>query len=416
MGRVYLGYSPGGRAVAVKVVHPELARDPEFVDRFRREVRAAEAVSGAYTAPVIGAGPGDSPPWLATAFVAAPSLADLVDRAGPLSEEAVWRLAGGLVEALEAIHGCGLVHRDLKPGNVLIVGDGPRVIDFGVSRALSGTVLTAVGTTLGTPAFMSPEQADGCEVGPASDVFSFGSVIAFAATGTVPFGSGESAAIIYRVVHGQPDLSGVPTSLRALVASCLAKDHGDRQSLAQLMEAITTGAAAFPRAASGRFWPDPMAMALESGPPVLGAVSGRAAGPGPGSGVIPGGLAAAATRTAHPATVQEPGKAAPGPPPPHEPDPHSPRRRSGGRCWLVAAGGAGTAATALGVTLTFVLTPRRPAQPGRPPARVTPRPRARPPVLRRLPYRRRSSPSARSHGMAAVPLARHASWGSARSR
>ena len=138
MGRVYLGYSPGGRAVAVKIVHPELARDPEFMLRFRREVEAAEAVSGAYTAPVVGAGPDDSPPWLATAFVAGPSLDGLVERAGPLPEAAVWRLAGGLTEALQAIHARGLVHRDLKPGNILIAVDGPRVIDFGISRATAG--------------------------------------------------------------------------------------------------------------------------------------------------------------------------------------------------------------------------------------------------------------------------------------
>src|ERR1700760_1115002 len=165
MGRVYLGSSPGGRAVAVKVVHPELARDPEFMRRFRREVEAAESVSGVYTAPVVGAGPEDSPPWLATAYVPGPSLAELVTRSGPLPEAAVWRLAGGLVEALQAIHGRGLVHRDLKPGNILVATDGPRVIDFGISRTTSGTVLTATRTTIGTPSYMSPEQAEGCLLG-----------------------------------------------------------------------------------------------------------------------------------------------------------------------------------------------------------------------------------------------------------
>ena len=143
MGRVYLGYSPGGRPVAVKVVHPDLARDPEFMQRFRREVAAAQAVSDAYTAAVVGAGPDDSPPWLATTFVPGPPLADLVAQAGPLPEDAVWRLAGGLAEALQAIHAQGLVHRDLKPGNILIAADGPRVIDFGISRTTSGTVVTA---------------------------------------------------------------------------------------------------------------------------------------------------------------------------------------------------------------------------------------------------------------------------------
>src|SRR5579859_5296084 len=177
MGRVYLGYSPGGRAVAVKVVHPELAGDPEFMTRFQREAQAAAAVSGAYTAPVVGAGPADSPPWLATAFVAGPSLMDFVERSGPLPDAAVWRLAGGLVEALQAIHAQGLVHRDLKPGNILLAPDGPRVIDFGISRALQGAHVTATRMTMGTPAFMSPEQVEGRDdVGPVSDIFSLGSV------------------------------------------------------------------------------------------------------------------------------------------------------------------------------------------------------------------------------------------------
>jgi serine/threonine protein kinase len=159
MGRVFLGRSPAGRAVAVKVVHAELARGPEFRARFRREVRAAQAVSGAFTAPVVAAGPDDDLPWLATAFVAGPSLSSLVTEAGPLPVEAAWGLAGGLVEALQAVHACGLVHRDLKPGNVLMAADGPRVIDFGIARAMEGTALTGSRIILGTPAFMVPEQA-----------------------------------------------------------------------------------------------------------------------------------------------------------------------------------------------------------------------------------------------------------------
>ena len=230
MGRVFLGFSPAGRAVAVKIVHPEFARDPEFVQRFRREVRAAEAVSGAYTAPVVAAGPDDDPPWLVTAFVVGPSLAELIGQAGPLPETAVWRLAGGLIEALQAVHARGLVHRDLKPTNILLAADGPRVIDFGISRALEGTALTASRTIIGTPGFMSPEQAQGLPVGPPSDVFTLGSVIVFAATGVAPFGSGEPVAMAYRIVHVQPDLSGMPTSLRNLVANCLAKAPEGRPS------------------------------------------------------------------------------------------------------------------------------------------------------------------------------------------
>ncbi|HVT66718.1 MAG TPA: serine/threonine-protein kinase, partial [Trebonia sp.] len=262
MGRVYLATSPGGRAVAVKVVHPELARDPEFMQRFRREVEAAEAVSGAYTAPVVGAGPDDSPPWLATAYVAGPSLAELVERAGPLPEAAVWRLAGGLVEALQAIHRRGLVHRDLKPGNILIAADGPRVIDFGISRALHGKALTTASTTMGTPAYMSPEQAGGSEIGPPSDVFALGSVLAFAATGTAPFEGGEALAVIYRIVNTDPDLRALPPALGSLIAACLAKDPASRPSLDALIGAVNAASATFPENVPGQFWPDAVAAVI----------------------------------------------------------------------------------------------------------------------------------------------------------
>ena len=167
MGRVYLGFSPGGRAVAIKVVHPELARDAEFLRRFRQEVASARLVSGMYTAPVVGSGVDDDPPWLATAYVPGPPLADVVSLHGPLAENAVWRLAAGLADALRAVHGCGLVHRDLKPGNVLLAADGPHVIDFGISRAFEGTQLTSAGMVVGTPGYMSPEQAEGQPGGPA---------------------------------------------------------------------------------------------------------------------------------------------------------------------------------------------------------------------------------------------------------
>ncbi|MGH3248310.1 MAG: serine/threonine-protein kinase, partial [Trebonia sp.] len=265
MGRVYLGYSPGGRPVAVKVVHPDLARDPEFMQRFRREVNAAQAVSDAYTAAVVGAGPDDSPPWLATTFVPGPSLADLISRAGPLPEDAVWRLAGGLAEALQAIHAQGLVHRDLKPGNILIAGDGPRVIDFGISRVTGGTVVTATRMTIGTPAYMSPEQAEGTTVSASSDIFSLGSVLAFAATGASPFGGGaEMFAVAYRVVHGEPSLTGVPASLRPMIDACLAKDPAARPLLGQLLRDVSVGAAAHPQVTPGRFWPDQVSAVLES--------------------------------------------------------------------------------------------------------------------------------------------------------
>jgi len=264
MGRVYLARSPGGRAVAMKVVHPELARDPEFMQRFRREVAAAQAVSDAYTAAVVGAGPDDNPPWLATTFVPGPPLATLVAQAGPLPEDAVWRLAGGLAEALQAIHAQGLVHRDLKPGNILVAPDGPRVIDFGISRTTSGTVVTATHTTIGTPAYMSPEQAQGLAVGPASDIFSLGSVLAFAATGVAPFGGGEAFAIGFRVVHGEPDLTRVPPPLRPVIDACLAKDPAVRPDLSELVQAVAGGSAAHPDITPGKFWPDQVSAVLES--------------------------------------------------------------------------------------------------------------------------------------------------------
>ena len=266
MGQVYLGFSPAGRAVAVKVVHRQFARDPQFVRRFGREVEAAGAVSGAYTAPVVASGPGDDPPWLATVFVPGPSLAEVIAKAGPLPEPAVWRLAGGLVEALQAVHAGGLVHRDLKPANVLLATDGPRLIDFGISRALEGSAMSVTTLIVGTPAYMSPEQAEGLRVGPASDVFSLGSVIAFAATGAAPFGAGPSSPIVvaYRVVNAEPDLSHVPASLTDLVATCLAKDPADRPQLAELMDAIKDGSAPYQADWPGSYWPEPVAGMISS--------------------------------------------------------------------------------------------------------------------------------------------------------
>jgi hypothetical protein len=266
MGQVFLGFSPAGRAVAVKVIHRQFARDPEFVRRFGREVEAAGAVSGAFTAPVVAAGPGDDPPWLATVFVPGPSLAEVIAHTGPLPEPAVWRLAGGLIEALQAVHAGGLVHRDLKPANVLLATDGPRLIDFGISRALEGSAMSMTSLIVGTPAFMSPEQAEGRPVGPASDVFALGSVIAFAATGAAPFGAGPSSPIIvaYRVVHAQPDLSHVPVPLTNLVAACLTKNPADRPQLAQLMDTVRDGSAPYQAGWPGSYWPEPVAGMVSS--------------------------------------------------------------------------------------------------------------------------------------------------------
>src|SRR5580658_5484648 len=261
MGRVYLGLSPGGRAVAIKVVHPDLASDPEFLHRFQQEVAAARAVSGIYTAPVVASGLDERPPWLATAFVPGPSLDQVVTERGPLSEPALWPLLAGLVEALQAIHACGVVHRDLKPANVLLATDGPRVIDFGISRATDRTALTAAGMVFGTPGYMSPEQAEGAPAGPASDVFSLGCVIAYAATGAGPFGAGTAAAVLYRVVHGEAILDGVSHRLREVISSCLAKDPAARPGLRALSAAIANGAdTARPRTVA--FWPPSVATLI----------------------------------------------------------------------------------------------------------------------------------------------------------
>jgi serine/threonine protein kinase len=270
MGRVYLGLSPGGRAVAIKVVHPDLARDTEFLRRFGQEVAAARAVSGIYTAPVVASGLNEHPPWLATAFVPGPSLDQVVAEHGPLPEPALWPLLAGLVEALQAIHACKVVHRDLKPANVLLATDGPRVIDFGISRAADGTALTAAGVVFGTPGYMSPEQAEGQAAGTASDVFALGCVITYAATGAGPFGSGTAAAVLYRVVHGEPALGQVPPELREIVSACLAKDPAARPALRALATAI----------ASGRHATGPSAVAFwrpASSAPIRPGSSGRRA-------------------------------------------------------------------------------------------------------------------------------------------
>ena len=235
MGEVYLARSPGGRLVAVKVIRPELAADPGFRARFAREAAAARTVSGAFTAPVVDADTEAPRPWLATAYVPGPSLAEAVAQRGPLPPGVVLTLGAGLAEGLQAIHAAGLVHRDLKPSNVLLAEDGPRVIDFGIARAADGSGLTQTGMILGSPGFLSPEQAEGRAVGPSSDVFSLGSVLNFAASGEGPFGAGSVASLVYRVVNGEPNLSGVPEQLRPLIQRCLAKDPASRPTADELL-------------------------------------------------------------------------------------------------------------------------------------------------------------------------------------
>ncbi|MFJ7044519.1 PQQ-binding-like beta-propeller repeat protein [Streptomyces sp. NPDC101112] len=240
MGRVYLGRSPSGRAVAVKVVRPDLAQDPDFRHRFAREVGAARKVNGFFTAGVVEADPEGSPAWLATAYVPGVSLGEAVVRHGAWPEDAVLALAAGLAEALEAIHAAGVIHRDLKPSNVLLAADGPRVIDFGISAATDSGAsrLTQPGMLIGTPGFMSPEQLTGKPVGPASDVFALGGVLAFTAAGRNAFGTGAAEALNFRAVYEEPDLDALPARVRALVADCLAKDPGERPTVGALLDRL----------------------------------------------------------------------------------------------------------------------------------------------------------------------------------
>jgi predicted Ser/Thr protein kinase len=242
MGRVFLGRSPGGRQVAVKVVHAELVREQEFRSRFRREVQAARMVSGAFTAPVIDADPDATQPWLVTSYIAGPSLQQAVDDGGPVPSATALVLAAGLAEALKSIHGAGLVHRDLKPSNVLLAEDGPRVIDFGIARTLEADTLAKAGLMLGSPGFMAPEQVNADEITAAADVFALGAVLAYAATGSHPFGQGTPASLLYRVVHAEPDIEAVTDpGLRALVADCLAKDPGVRPTPREILARVGFG-------------------------------------------------------------------------------------------------------------------------------------------------------------------------------
>ncbi|MFF5358391.1 serine/threonine-protein kinase [Streptomyces scabiei] len=242
MGNVYLARSERGRTVAVKLVRQELAEQEEFRARFRQEVRAARQVGGYWTAPVLDADTEAGIPWVATGYVAGPSLQSVVGRDhGALPERSVRILAAGLAHALEDIHAAGLIHRDLKPSNVLVTIDGPRVIDFGIARALETVTdggLTRTGALVGSPGFMAPEQVRGDRITPACDVFCLGSVLSYAATGNLPFGAANSGvhALMFRIAEEEPDLEGLPEGLYDIVRECLRKDPAARPTLAQILQ------------------------------------------------------------------------------------------------------------------------------------------------------------------------------------
>ncbi|WP_225821143.1 serine/threonine-protein kinase [Streptomyces naphthomycinicus] len=238
MGTVYLARTRGGRAVALKVAKAELAADPVFRRRFRTEVEAARAVGGFHTASVVDADVDGDQLWLATAYIPGPTLAERLAAEGAMDEPRLRALAAALAEALESIHSCGLVHRDLKPGNIVMADDGPRVLDFGISRAVESNRLTATGTAFGTPGFLAPEQALGHDVTGAADVFALGAVLVAAAGGSA-WGEGTPMGLMYRSVHETPDLTAVPAGLRELVSQCLAKEPADRPTPTALLDRLT---------------------------------------------------------------------------------------------------------------------------------------------------------------------------------
>lgn len=262
MGRVFLAVSPGGRQVAVKLMHPEHSADSGFQQRFAREVAAARQVGGFHTAQVVDADPAADPPWMVTAYIPGPSLEEVVRTTGPLAPAALRALGAGLAEGLRAVHAAGLIHRDLKPANVIMAQDGPRIIDFGIARRLDAPSLTTSGVLIGTFSFMSPEQVRGQRLGPGSDVFSLGSVLAYAATGHGPFDAASVPAVIYRIATEPPDLGSLSGPLQGVISACLAKNPADRPTLDQLLGFLAGGPGQ-----TAPSWQAPVATAPGASPP-----------------------------------------------------------------------------------------------------------------------------------------------------
>ncbi|MGW7452455.1 serine/threonine-protein kinase [Streptomyces sp. NPDC054787] len=343
MGRVLLAVAPDGRLVAVKQVHPELAEDDGFRARFRREVAASRTVSGAYTAAVMDADTEAREPWLASVFIAGPTLSQALDAAGPLPEEAVRLLAAGLAQALIDVHRAGLVHRDLKPSNVLLAEDGVRVIDFGIARAAEGhTKLTHTGAILGSPPFMAPEQVQGLPLTGAADVFSLGSTLVMACTGRPPFAGTSVPGVLYNVAHGTPDLDGVPQGLRPFIEPCLAKEPAERPSPLELLTAIGTVTP------TSRLWPEAVhRLSAEQRADIDQLATGNTGNTG---STGPAGHAASAVPTVTaPATLPAPPVMSP---PPFPPAPPADAARGKRTWWL--AGAAAVVAMATVTALNFL--------------------------------------------------------------
>jgi predicted Ser/Thr protein kinase/outer membrane protein assembly factor BamB len=271
MGRVYLGRTPGGSAVAIKVVHREYAADPAFRKRFEQEVATAKRVQGLYTAPLVDADVRTDEPWLATAYIPGPSLQDAVAEHGPLPTDSARRLVAGVAEALQSIHAAGVIHRDLKPSNVILTAEGPKVIDFGIARAIDVTSVTGTDHTPGTPAYMAPEYLRGNTLTPAADVFALGALAVFAATGQQAFGIGSGQAIMLRVLELEPDLDNCPEPLRAIAAACLTKDPRQRPTPADVVQRCLQSAPANTTAIA------PTAAAVDAHPTDPVFVAGRPA-------------------------------------------------------------------------------------------------------------------------------------------
>ena len=235
MGRVFLGESPGGLKVAIKVVHPEYANDPQFRLRFKREVDTARRVGGFHAPVVVDQDPDANPPWMATAYIPGPSLADAIDQRGPLDDTGVRKLGAALAEGLATIHGWGIIHRDLKPSNVILADDGPRIIDFGISKSVDATSLTAFNAVIGTLRYMSPEQLHGANLTEQSDIFALGAILTYAATGHSPFDAPTISEVIAQICNGPPKLDPLTGDLRDIISECLATGPDDRPSAADLL-------------------------------------------------------------------------------------------------------------------------------------------------------------------------------------